>query len=251
MRGYLKSPGHMYYLDSDVTSVGKGSGLKPPDHLKHAGAHIPLGCGKAEHFHAAVEKRADDNCFILVDMNTAYGTYVNEHRIQNGAVRLAPGDVVRFGHGGIPHEFNLLLEEKEQEEESVKASSRSSTPSGKKNQVESGYFNNRNKSANGTTSPLPYNINFRPDTAPTSPHVVTPPLSKLVLNERSKSVPRNLKMHGAETEKQEAWKHNGNEKNEETVATEQLFEEVETDPWYISMLREKEQRLLHMGDEIM
>nr|XP_004225891.2 coiled-coil domain-containing protein 27 [Ciona intestinalis] len=259
MRGYLRSPGHMYYLDTDVTSVGRGSGLKPPDQLKNVGAHIPLGSGKVEHFHAVVEKRAQENCFILVDMNTAYGTYVNEHRIQNGAVRLAPGDVVRFGHGGIPHEFNLVMEDKD---EDGKNSSRTSSASGKKKQIESGYFDTsrshiaRNQSAHSPSSPLPFNINLRPDTAPTTPRVVTPPLSKLVLSERSKSVPLNLKMAGpgrsSQEEKQEAWRSSESEEYGDRSENKQTSEkEADSDPWYVSMLREKEQRLLHMGDEIM
>uniref|UniRef100_H2Y001 FHA domain-containing protein n=1 Tax=Ciona intestinalis TaxID=7719 RepID=H2Y001_CIOIN len=202
MRGYLRSPGHMYYLDTDVTSVGRGSGLKPPDQLKNVGAHIPLGSGKVEHFHAVVEKRAQENCFILVDMNTAYGTYVNEHRIQNGAVRLAPGDVVRFGHGGIPHEFNLVMEDKD---EDGKNSSRTSSAS---------------ESAHSPSSPLPFNINL------------------------------SLKMAGpgrsSQEEKQEAWRSSENKSVQKVkIKCNNIHSR------YVSMLREKEQRLLHMGDEIM
>ena len=33
------------------------------------------------------------------DLNSAHGTYVNDCRVQNAAVRLASGDVIRFGFG--------------------------------------------------------------------------------------------------------------------------------------------------------
>lgn len=197
MRGYLRSPGHNYTLDAEVTSIGKGSGVHGQviDGYKHAGAHIPLDSGRVERMHAVVEKRNDENCYVLQDLNSAYGTYVNEHRVQNGAVRLIPGDVIRFGHGGVPHEFDLAVD-KLKDNRATETSGRNST-GGFKPGVETGYLNKqlRNNSARSRTSPTPYDkIAFRPDTAPTSPRTATPPLSQLVLTERSKSVPLNLKI---------------------------------------------------------
>lgn len=40
-------------------------------------------------------------------MNTAQGTYVNECRVQNAAVRLAPGDIIRFGPSGTTYELTV------------------------------------------------------------------------------------------------------------------------------------------------
>jgi pSer/pThr/pTyr-binding forkhead associated (FHA) protein len=53
-----------------------------------------------------------ENCFVLQDLNSREGTFVNDCRVQNAAVRLAAGDVVRFGYSGIPYE--LLIEQTEQ-----------------------------------------------------------------------------------------------------------------------------------------
>ena len=36
---------------------------------------------------------------MVQDLNSAHGTYVNDCHVQNAAVRLASGDVIRFGFG--------------------------------------------------------------------------------------------------------------------------------------------------------
>lgn len=50
----------------------------------------------------------DDNSFLLHDLNTVNGTYVNECRIQNAAVRLSENDTIRFGFNGTP--FQLVYQ---------------------------------------------------------------------------------------------------------------------------------------------
>ena len=57
--------------------------------------------------HAIIEYSEQEDCYVLQDLNSAQGTYVNDVRVQNAAVRLAPGDVIRFGFGGIPYELNI------------------------------------------------------------------------------------------------------------------------------------------------
>ena len=57
--------------------------------------------------HAIIEYSEQEDCYVLQDLNTAQGTYVNDVRVQNAAVRLAPGDIVRFGYGGTPYELNI------------------------------------------------------------------------------------------------------------------------------------------------
>ena len=57
--------------------------------------------------HAIVEYSEQEDCYVLQDLNTAQGTYVNDVRVQNAAVRLAPGDVIRFSYGGMPYELNI------------------------------------------------------------------------------------------------------------------------------------------------
>ena len=34
---------------------------------------------------------------MVQDLNSAHGTYINDCRVLNAAVRLASGDVIRFG----------------------------------------------------------------------------------------------------------------------------------------------------------
>lgn len=52
-----------------------------------------------ERQHAVIEYDETEGCFVVQDLNSAHGTYVNECRVQNAAVRLASGDIIRFGYG--------------------------------------------------------------------------------------------------------------------------------------------------------
>ena len=55
--------------------------------------------------HALIEYIDDENCFILQDLNSNTGTYINDCRIQNGAVRLVEQDTVRFGSNSQSFQF--------------------------------------------------------------------------------------------------------------------------------------------------
>ena len=55
--------------------------------------------------HAIIEYRDIDETFALQDLNTTYGTYVNDCRIGNAYVRLHPGDVIRFGNSDTTYEL--------------------------------------------------------------------------------------------------------------------------------------------------
>ena len=55
--------------------------------------------------HAVVEYSENEDCYVLQDLNTTKGTYVNDCRVQNAAVRLAPGDLIRFGQGSVVYEL--------------------------------------------------------------------------------------------------------------------------------------------------
>ena len=46
-----------------------------------------------------IQFNEEEQCFILQDLNTSHGCYVNDTRIQNAAVRLAHGDLIEFGYG--------------------------------------------------------------------------------------------------------------------------------------------------------
>ncbi|ELT87041.1 hypothetical protein CAPTEDRAFT_113758 [Capitella teleta] len=95
MKGYLKNQEGIFQLAPKVTTVGKeGCDLVIPTH-------------GVDYQHAVIEFSQQEDCFVLQDLNTAQGTYVNDCRVQNAAVRLAPGDIIRFGFGGLPYELDV------------------------------------------------------------------------------------------------------------------------------------------------
>lgn len=65
----------------------------------NASVLLLLQCPNIERQHAVIEYDESEGCFVVQDLNSAHGTYVNECRVQNAAVRLASGDVIRFGYG--------------------------------------------------------------------------------------------------------------------------------------------------------
>ncbi len=58
--------------------------------------------------HAVIEYVEEDGTFLLHDLNTVNGTYVNDCRIQNAAVRLTENDMIRFGFNGTT--FQLVYQ---------------------------------------------------------------------------------------------------------------------------------------------
>ena len=112
MRGFLRNPGHLYMLDTDVVSIGRKryKGIIAPHKYRKAESHIPLSSSNTDPYHAIIEKNHVQNCFILTDLNTLYGTFVNDKKLQNTAIRLHPGDVIRFGHSESTYEFGITNE---------------------------------------------------------------------------------------------------------------------------------------------
>lgn len=55
--------------------------------------------------HAVIEYMEDESCFVIQDLNTTNGTYINDCRIQNAAVRLAEQDIIRFGNNSLLFQF--------------------------------------------------------------------------------------------------------------------------------------------------
>ncbi|KAK3583389.1 hypothetical protein CHS0354_040353 [Potamilus streckersoni] len=97
MKAYLRTAeGSFYQLASKLTTIGK------------EGCDIVLQSVGVDQQHAVIEYSEAEDCYVLQDLNTAQGTYVNDVRVQNAAVRLAPGDVIRFGYSGATYE--LLVE---------------------------------------------------------------------------------------------------------------------------------------------
>nr|XP_006812789.1 PREDICTED: forkhead-associated domain-containing protein 1-like [Saccoglossus kowalevskii] len=96
MKGYLRGGEVIFPLNvPNVTTVGR------------EGCDLTIESCNVELTHAVIELNEVENCFVLQDLNTAQGTYVNDCRVQNAAVRLAPGDVIRFGFSGLPYELEI------------------------------------------------------------------------------------------------------------------------------------------------
>lgn len=58
-----------------------------------------------DNHHALIEYNEAEGSFILQDFNSRNGTFVNECHIQNVAVKLFPGDILRFGSAGLTYEL--------------------------------------------------------------------------------------------------------------------------------------------------
>ncbi|XP_052338845.1 forkhead-associated domain-containing protein 1 isoform X1 [Oncorhynchus keta] len=94
MRGYLKTAGWVFKLQAETTTVGT-----------HRDCDLCLQNGGVEEHHALIEWSKSEPCFVLSDLNSAHGTYVNDCRIHNAAVRLTPGDELHFGYGGSTYQL--------------------------------------------------------------------------------------------------------------------------------------------------
>ncbi|XP_064642257.1 forkhead-associated domain-containing protein 1-like [Lineus longissimus] len=98
MKGFLRSPdGTLYQLAPapKMTTIGR------------EGCDLIVQSVSVEIQHAVIEQSEQEGCFVLQDLNSAQGTYVNDCRVQNAAVRLAPGDIIRFGYNGQPYELQI------------------------------------------------------------------------------------------------------------------------------------------------
>jgi serine protease Do len=57
--------------------------------------------------HARISREeGQENTFVITDLNSRNGTYVNKHRISSTA-SLLPGDMIQLGPGGPEFQFNL------------------------------------------------------------------------------------------------------------------------------------------------
>ncbi|XP_074236206.1 forkhead-associated domain-containing protein 1 isoform X4 [Saimiri boliviensis] len=65
----------------------------------------PLQSPDIDNHHALIEYNEAECSFVLQDFNSRSGTFVNECHIQNVAVKLIPGDILRFGSAGLTYEL--------------------------------------------------------------------------------------------------------------------------------------------------
>ncbi|NXE80059.1 FHAD1 protein, partial [Cochlearius cochlearius] len=97
MRACLKGSEGRFPLKPHTTTIGR-----------HEGSDVVLqSAGVADH-HAALRFAPSDNSFVLQDFNSPHGTFVNGCQVQNAAVGVSPGDILRFGTGGAS--FELVVE---------------------------------------------------------------------------------------------------------------------------------------------
>ncbi|XP_019367430.1 PREDICTED: forkhead-associated domain-containing protein 1 isoform X4 [Gavialis gangeticus] len=96
MRAFLKSPDGVFMLKSKGTTIGR-----------HENSDIVLKSAGVEEHHAVIEFNDSENSLVLRDFNSLHGTFVNDCQIQNAAVRVGPGDILRFGSGGTSYELAI------------------------------------------------------------------------------------------------------------------------------------------------
>ncbi|KAK0665168.1 FHAD1 protein, partial [Pygoscelis papua] len=96
MQAFLKSSEGCFQLKPHTTTIGR-----------HEGSDIVLQSTGVADRHAALEFAASDNSFVLQDFNSPHGTFVNGCQVQNAAVKVSPGDILRFGSGGAS--FQLVV----------------------------------------------------------------------------------------------------------------------------------------------
>ncbi|XP_062316535.1 forkhead-associated domain-containing protein 1 [Osmerus eperlanus] len=94
MKGYLKTSGWVFKLEPKTTTVGR-----------QGDCDLCLQNGGVDEHHALIEWSDSERCFVLSDLNSAHGTYVNGCRIHNAAVRLSRGDELHFGYGGSTYQL--------------------------------------------------------------------------------------------------------------------------------------------------
>uniref|UniRef100_A0A8C0NN98 FHA domain-containing protein n=1 Tax=Canis lupus familiaris TaxID=9615 RepID=A0A8C0NN98_CANLF len=93
MKAYLKSAEGFFVLNKSTT-VGR-----------HEDSDLVLESPDIDNHHALIEYNEAEDSFVLQDFNSRNGTFVNECHIQNVAVKLLPGDILRFGSTGLTYEL--------------------------------------------------------------------------------------------------------------------------------------------------
>ncbi|XP_058427124.1 forkhead-associated domain-containing protein 1 isoform X8 [Marmota monax] len=93
MKAYLKSAEGFFVLNKSTT-IGK-----------HEDSDLVLQWADIDNHHALIEFNEEEGSFVLQDFNSRNGTFVNECHIQNVAVKLIPGDILRFGSAGLTYEL--------------------------------------------------------------------------------------------------------------------------------------------------
>lgn len=100
-------------------TLGRSLNLSDPQHLQpgtRGHSLVPVSCSPGpdcpafqskdiDNHHALIEYNEAESSFVLQDFNSRNGTFVNDCHIQNVAVKLLPGDLLRFGSEGLTYEL--------------------------------------------------------------------------------------------------------------------------------------------------
>uniref|UniRef100_A0A0X3P236 FHA domain-containing protein n=3 Tax=Schistocephalus solidus TaxID=70667 RepID=A0A0X3P236_SCHSO len=98
MRGLLRTSGWIYQLSPKITTIGQ------------TGCDIIIDNKTLDTQHAIITYDSEAECFMLRDLNTKYGLFVNELHIRNGEIRLTEGDKIRFADSATIYEFRISEE---------------------------------------------------------------------------------------------------------------------------------------------
>ncbi|EPQ20213.1 Forkhead-associated domain-containing protein 1 [Myotis brandtii] len=93
MKAYLKSAEGFFVLNKSTT-IGR-----------HEDSDLVLESKDIDNHHALIEYNEAESSFVLQDFNSRNGTFVNDCHIQNVAVKLLPGDRLRFGSQVLTYEL--------------------------------------------------------------------------------------------------------------------------------------------------
>ncbi|XP_067249760.1 forkhead-associated domain-containing protein 1 isoform X2 [Chanodichthys erythropterus] len=96
MRGFLKTLNWVFKLQPKRTTIGR-----------HKDSDLCLQNSGVDECHATIDWCEVDSCYVICDLNSAHGTYVNDCRIHNATVRLSAGDQLHFGYGGPTYELSI------------------------------------------------------------------------------------------------------------------------------------------------
>ncbi|XP_063063821.1 forkhead-associated domain-containing protein 1 [Engraulis encrasicolus] len=101
MKAQLSSQGWLFKLHSNTTRVGR-----------HEDSDLCLRNAGVEDRHALIEWREGEGLrgegsYVLTDLNSAHGTYVNGCRVHNASVGLSHADLLHFGYGGPAYQLSL------------------------------------------------------------------------------------------------------------------------------------------------
>ncbi|XP_043356099.1 forkhead-associated domain-containing protein 1 isoform X2 [Dermochelys coriacea] len=94
MKAFLKSSDGVFMLRAKVTTIGR-----------HEDSDLVLKSVGIEDHHAVIEFSDSENSYVLQDFNSLHGTFINDCHIQNAAVKVGAGDILRFGSGGTSYEL--------------------------------------------------------------------------------------------------------------------------------------------------